>query len=98
MYELVDIMRQKDDLAFAPLLNPLRLNEMTEEDRQKLQTHVFDRDTGDYPNDAFHLFAENFYVTKHNANILSQLPGEKVVIPCHDNFVCVTFLIKSARS
>ena len=24
---------------------------------------------------------------KHNDNILSQLPGEKFVIPCHDNFV-----------
>ena len=33
MYELVDIMRQKDDLAFAQLLNRLRLNEMTEEDK-----------------------------------------------------------------
>ena len=40
MYELVDIMRQKDDLAFAQLLNRLRLNEMTEEDKQKLQTRV----------------------------------------------------------
>ena len=40
MYELVDIMRQKDDLAFAQLLNRLRLNEMTEEDKQVLQTRV----------------------------------------------------------
>ena len=40
MYELVDIMRQKDDLAFAQLLNRLRLNEMTEEDKQMLQTRV----------------------------------------------------------
>ena len=40
MYELVDIMRQKDDLAFAQLLNRLRLNEMTEEDKQTLQTRV----------------------------------------------------------
>ena len=54
MYELVDIMRQKDDLAFAQLLNRLRLNEMTEEDKQVLQTRVFDRDTGDYPKDAVH--------------------------------------------
>ena len=82
MYELVDIMRQKDDLAFAQLLNRLRLNEMTEEDKQVLQTRVFDRDTGDYPKDAVHLFARNFYVKKHNDNILSQLPGEKFVIPC----------------
>ena len=40
MYELVDIMRQKDDLDFAHLLNRLRLNEMTEEDKEKLQTRI----------------------------------------------------------
>ena len=41
MNELVDITRQKDDLAFAQLLNRLWLNEMTEEDKQNLQTLVF---------------------------------------------------------
>ena len=51
MYELVDIMRQTDNLAFAQLLNRHRLNEMTEEDKQKLQTCVFDCDTCDYQKD-----------------------------------------------
>ena len=98
MYELVDIMRQKDDLAFAQLLNRLRLNEMTEEDRQVLQTRVFDRDTGDYPKDAVHLFARNFFVKKHNDNILSQLPGEKFVIPCHDNVVSANIPAKECQT
>ena len=97
MYELVDIMRQKDDLAFAQLLNRLRVNEMTEEDKQKLQTRVFDRDTGDYPKDAVHLFARNVYVKKHNDNILSQLPGEKIVIPCHDNVVSANIPAKECQ-
>ena len=97
MYELVDIMRQKDDLAFAQLLNRLRVNEMTEEDKQKLQTRVFDRDTGDYPKDAVHLFARNVYVKKHNDNILSQLPGEKFVIPCHDNVVSANIPAKECQ-
>ena len=79
MYGLVDIMRQKDDLAFAQLLNRLRLNEMT--DKQKLQTRVVERETGDYPKDALHLFAQNCFVDQHNDTILSQLPGEKIVIP-----------------
>ena len=52
-----------------------------------MQTRVVDRDTGDYPKDALHLFVENVFVNKHNDNILSQLPGEKVVIPCHDSVV-----------
>ena len=87
MYELVDIMRQKDDLDFARLLNRLRLNETTEEDKNKLQTRIVDPDTGDYPKDALHLFAENLYVNEHNDKLLSQMPGEKVVIPCHDSVV-----------
>ena len=70
---------------------------MTEEDKQKLQTRVFDRDTGDYPKDAVHLFAENFYVKKHNDNILSQLPGEKVVIPCHDTVVAANISAKECQ-
>ena len=36
MYELVDIMRQKEDLDFAHLLNRLRLKEMTEEDKNNV--------------------------------------------------------------
>ena len=97
MYELVDIMRQKDDLAFAQLLNRLRLNEMTEEDKQVLQTHVFDRDTGDYPKDAVHLFARIFFVKKHNDNILSQLPGESLLYPVMTMLFLLTFLPKNAR-
>ena len=81
MYELVDIMSRKDDLDFAHLLNRLRLNEMTMEDKNKLQTRIVDRDTGEYPKDALHMFAENLFVNKHNNKILSQMPGKKVVIP-----------------
>ena len=98
MYELVDIMRQKDDFAFAQLLNRLRLNKMTIEDKQKLQTLVVDRDTADYPKDAVHLFAENFYVSKRNDNILSQLSGEKVVIHCHDSVVSANISVKECQN
>ena len=77
MYELVDIIRQKDDLDFAHLLNRLRLNEITEEDKKKLQTRIVDHDTGDYPKDVLHLFAENKFVNQHNNKILSQMPEEK---------------------
>ena len=70
---------------------------MTEEDKQKLQTRVFDRDTGNYPKDTVHLFARNVYVKKHNDNILSQLPGEKFAIPCHDNVVSANIPAKECQ-
>ena len=78
MYELVDIMRQKDDLAFAQLLNRLRLNEMTEEDKQKLQTRVLTVILVTTQRMLFIYLQGMFYVNKHNDNILSQLPGEKI--------------------
>ena len=98
MYELVDIMRQKDDLDFAHLLNRLRLNEMTEEDKEKLQTRIVDRDSDDYPKDALHLLAENKFVDEHNNNILSQMPGEKVVIPSHDSVVSANIPAKECQN
>ena len=97
MYELVDIMRQIDDLDFVHLLNRLRLNEMTDEDKNMLQTRIVERDTGDYPKDALHLFAKNLYVNQHNDKILSQMQGEKVVIPCHDSVVSTNIPAKECQ-
>ena len=90
-------MKQKDYLDFAHLLNQLRLNEMTEEDKNKLQTHIVDHDTGDYQKDALHLFAEILYVNEHNDKILSQMPGEKVLIPCHDSVVSANIPAKECQ-
>ena len=58
IYELVDIMRQKDDLKFAQLLNRLRLNVLTEENKDDLRKRVVDCNSSEYPRDAVHLFAE----------------------------------------
>ena len=97
MYELVDIMRQKDDLDFAHLLKRLRLNEMTEEAKEKLQTRIVDRDSDDYPKDALHLFAENKFVNEHNNKVLSKMPGEKAVIPSHDSAVSANIPAKECQ-
>ena len=92
MYELIDIMRQKDDLDFAHLLNRLRLNEMTEEDKEKLQTHIVDRDSDDYPKDA-----ENKFVNEHNNKVLNKMPGEKVA-PSHDSVVSANIPAKECQN
>ena len=90
-------MRQKDDLDFAQLLNRLRLNEMIEEDKNKLETRIVERVTGDYPKEAFQLFAENLYLNEQNDKILSQMPGEKVVIPCHYSVVSANIPAKECH-
>ena len=94
-YELVDIMRQKDDLQFAHLLNRLRLNELTDKDQGTLQTRLISRDSKDYQKDVLYLFADNAGVDKHNNEILIELPGEKVVIACHDTVVSANISAKN---
>ena len=94
LYELVDIMRQKDDLQFAQLLNRLRLNELTDKDQDTLQTRLISPESKDYQKDVLHLFAENAGVDKHNNEILIEMPGEKVVIACHDTIVLANISAK----
>ena len=97
IYELVDIMRQKDDLKFAQLLNRLRLNELTEEDKDNLRKRVVDRNSGEYPRDAVHLFAEKEGMYKHNKNVMNDIDGEEVDIPCHDTVASANISPKKAR-
>ena len=97
IYELVDIMRQKDDLKFAQLLNRLRLNVLTEEDKDDLRKRVVDRNSSEYPRDAVHLFAEKEGMYKHNENIMNGIEGEEVDIPCHDTVASANISQKRAR-
>ena len=95
IYELVDIMRQKDDLKFAQLLNRLRLNVLTEEDKDDLRKRVVDRNSSEYPRDAVHLFAEKQGMYKHNEKIMNGIDGE-VDIPCHDTVASANISQKRA--
>ena len=62
---------------------------MTEEDKNDLQKLVVDRDSGEYPKDAVHLFAEKVGVYNHNENIMSAIDGEEVDILCQDTLASV---------
>ena len=97
IYELVDIMRQKDDPKFAQLLNRLRLNGLTEEDKDDLRKRVVDRNSSEYPRDAVHLFAEKEGMYKHNESIMNGFDGEEVDIPCHDTVASANISQKRSR-
>ena len=71
---------------------------MTEEDKEKLQTRIVDRDSDDYPKDARHLFAENKFVNEHNNKVLSKMPAENVVIPSHDSVVSANIPAKECHN
>ena len=88
VYELDQIMRQKDDLSFAELLNRLRKgNHMIPEDIQVLQSRVLkgdravDGDLTCMP----HLFTSREESNLHNLQVLSKIPGElKIVVHAVD--------------
>ena len=62
------------------------LNELTDSDLQTLQGRFVDQ-SGNYPKDALHTFAENSFVDNHNENIINQITEEKINISCHDTVV-----------
>ena len=87
MFELTEIMRQKDDIEFTELLNRLRHNSMTEFDKEKIKACEIFKESVDYPISAPHLFAENKFMSIFNEQILNNLNTEKVTVPCHDTVV-----------
>ncbi|KAI8498196.1 hypothetical protein Bbelb_241400 [Branchiostoma belcheri] len=74
--ELEEIMRQKDDAAFAKLLNRMRVkrkkDKLSDEDDEILSSRVLsvDFEADDYPKDALHIFTTNIAVAEHNNKML----------------------------
>ncbi|XP_076858467.1 uncharacterized protein LOC143512266 isoform X2 [Brachyhypopomus gauderio] len=73
MVTLTEIMRQKDDLAYAELLNRLRVKRkhdaLSAADRSMLEQVIKSPD--DCPSDALHIFATNKEVDDYNSAVIS---------------------------
>uniref|UniRef100_A0A8C4HPS9 ATP-dependent DNA helicase n=1 Tax=Dicentrarchus labrax TaxID=13489 RepID=A0A8C4HPS9_DICLA len=86
MVSLTQIMRQKDDLVFAELLNRLRVKRKTDalrdDDRALLTQTVID--IKDCPLDALHIFATNREVDEHNRATVAALHRDFVNIKAQD--------------
>ncbi|VDI35141.1 Hypothetical predicted protein [Mytilus galloprovincialis] len=86
-HELTEIMRQKDDLEFALLLNRLRQNQLTENDFAVLSTRTVSISDPTYRSNATHLFVENALVDNFNLQYISKLGSQKVKVKAVDT-VC----------
>ncbi|XP_053400561.1 multidrug resistance-associated protein 1-like [Mercenaria mercenaria] len=80
MYELEEIMRQKDDLEFSELLNRLRINKLTKSDLAVLKSRITDTNSLNDPNKALHLFTENKRVDAFNTLLIEKLDSVKADI------------------
>ena len=56
MFELSEIMRQRESKEFAELLNRLREGKHTKKDIEKLKQRIIKSGDANYPMDAPHLF------------------------------------------
>ncbi|XP_078342943.1 uncharacterized protein LOC144628684 [Oculina patagonica] len=87
MFELSEIMRQKDDKEFAELLNRLREGKHTKQDVEVLKRRILKvkpTDSSDYPVDVTHLFSTNKAVDNHNIEIFNNSKNPKAHISAID--------------
>jgi len=74
LHELTTIMRQREDLAFAELLNRIRTGSHTASDMELLQSRITKKTDTNYPLDALHVFSTNKLTDEHNNAMLEKLP------------------------
>ena len=86
MFELNEIMRQRDSKVFAELLNRLREGKHTESDILKLKERVVQEDIIN-PLDAPHLFIQNAKVDEFNVRAHNAARGNKFQINAQDSVI-----------
>ena len=87
MFELKQIMRQRESKDFAELLNRLREGNHTKQDIQKLKQRIISITNHEYPKDAPHVFIQNAKVNDFDARAHNALPGIKYSIKAHDSVI-----------
>jgi hypothetical protein len=73
LFELDEIMRQRDDATFAELLCRVRVAACTENDITLLKSRVVHDGDETYPQDALHVYKKNVDVAEHNMTMLNKL-------------------------
>ena len=64
--EVTEVMRQRGDQELITLLNNIRTGNITENDDKILKSKFMEKSDHNYCNEAFHIWAENDPVEKHN--------------------------------
>ncbi|XP_073808479.1 uncharacterized protein [Danio rerio] len=87
MITLTQIMRQREDLAYAELLNRLRIKQkherLTDADKCMLEA-VIRSAPEECPSDALHIYATNKEVDSHNMAVISSRFSEIITIYAND--------------
>ena len=91
MFELKEIMRQRESTQFAELLNRLREGKQTNEDIRISKQQILQPSGSNYSVDAPHLFIQNAKVNDFNDKVHQASQGTKYNIRAHDSVIGATF-------
>ena len=86
LFELTQVVRQKDDSIFTSLLNRLRIGECTEEDLKLLKSREITSTQKDYSHNILHVYRTNKDVDERNLLMLNRLCNDtpQYTINAHD--------------
>ena len=87
MFELQEIMRQRESKVFAEILNRLREGKHTEDDISKLKERLINENSSKDPMDVPHLFIQNQKVNEFNKRFHNAATGEKFSIKAVDSVI-----------
>ena len=87
MFELKEIMRQRESKQIAELLNRLREGKQTNEDIRILKQRILQPSGSNYPVDAPHLFIQNAKVNDFNDRVHQASQGTKYNFKAHDSVI-----------
>ena len=87
MFELKEIMRQRESKVFAEILNRLREGNHTKDDILKLMERVTEENGIHDPMDVPHLFIQNVKVNEFNERVHHAATGEKYSIKAVDSVI-----------
>ena len=87
MFELKQIMKQRESKNFAKMLNRLLEGNHTKEDIVKLKERLIADTSPDCSKDAPHLFIQNAKVNDFNIRAHNALPATKYSIRAHDSVI-----------
>ena len=75
MFQLHEIMRQRESKQFAEMLNRLREGNHSKEDIMKFKGRILQPSSTNYPTDAPHLFIQNAKVNEFNDRVPRAISG-----------------------
>ena len=87
MFELEEIMRQRESKVFAEILNRLREGKHTKDDILKLKGRLIKENSIQDPMDVPHLFIQNQKVNEFNERVHNAATGEKFSIKAIDSVI-----------